>query len=59
MTGRHVMTISYATEGTLSYGTEGTFRLGDVFGKSFAVYGRHFVAFIVLTVFANIPRVLD
>jgi hypothetical protein len=49
------MTISYATEGTLSYGTEGTFRLGDVFGKSFAVYGRHFVAFVVLTVFANIP----
>jgi hypothetical protein len=49
------MTISYATEGTLSYGTEGGFRLGDVFSKSFAVYGRHFIAFIVLTVVANIP----
>jgi tryptophan-rich sensory protein len=66
MTGRHVMSISYATEGTLSYGnglaasrgTQGTFRLGDVFSKSFAVYGRHFTAFIVLTVFANIPNYL-
>ena len=50
------MTISYATEGTLSYGTEGTFRLGDAFSKSFAVYGKHFAAFVVLTVFANIPN---
>jgi hypothetical protein len=58
------MTISYATEGSLSYGTQGSlsygtqgvFRLGDVFSKSFAVYGKHFVAFIVFTVVANIPN---
>jgi hypothetical protein len=40
----------------ISTGVEGTFRLGDVFSKSFAVYGRHIVAFIVLTVLANIPN---
>jgi len=40
----------------ISTGVEGTFRLGDVFGKSFAVYGRHVVAFIILTVIANLPN---
>jgi hypothetical protein len=33
----------------------GTFRLADVFSKSFAVYGRRFVPFIVLTIIASIP----
>jgi hypothetical protein len=39
-----------------SYGTEGTFRLGQAFSQSFSVFGRHFVAFVVLTVLANIPN---
>jgi hypothetical protein len=39
----------------MSHGTEGTFRLGDVFSKSFGMFGRHFVAFFLLTVIANIP----
>jgi hypothetical protein len=33
----------------------GTFRLADVFSKTFAIYGRRFVPFIVLTVIASIP----
>jgi hypothetical protein len=40
----------------MSHGTEGTFRLGDVFSKSFGMFGRHFVAFFLLTVIANIPN---
>jgi hypothetical protein len=33
----------------------GTFRLGDVFSKALAIYGRRFGPFIVLTVIAHIP----
>jgi hypothetical protein len=33
----------------------GTFRLADVFSKTFAIYGRRFVPFIVLTIIASIP----
>jgi hypothetical protein len=33
----------------------GTFRLADVFSKSFAIYSRRFVPFIILTVIASIP----
>ena len=40
----------------ISHGTEGTFRLGDAFGKSFGMFGRHFVTVFVLTVIANIPN---
>jgi hypothetical protein len=40
----------------MSHGIEGTFRLGDVFSKSFGMFGRHFVAFFTLTVIANIPN---
>jgi hypothetical protein len=34
----------------------GTFRLADVFSKTFAVYGRRFVPFIILTIIASIPN---
>jgi hypothetical protein len=34
----------------------GTFRLADVFSKSFAIYTRRFVPFIILTVIASIPN---
>jgi Uncharacterised protein family (UPF0259) len=34
----------------------GTFRLADVFSKTFAIYGRRFVPFIILTVIASIPN---
>lgn len=37
-------------------GIGGGFRLADVFGKSFAIFGRHFVAFVVLALVALIPR---
>ena len=40
----------------MSHGVEGTFRLGDVFSKSFGMFGRHFVAFVLLTGIANIPN---
>jgi hypothetical protein len=40
----------------MSHGVEGTFRLGDVFSKSFSMFGRHFVVFFLLTVIANIPN---
>jgi hypothetical protein len=33
----------------------GTFRLADVFSKAFAIYGRRFVPFTILTVIASIP----
>ncbi len=33
----------------------GAFRLADVFGKAFTIYGRRFVPFISLTVIASIP----
>jgi hypothetical protein len=33
----------------------GTFRLADVFSKAFAIYGRRFAPFIILTVIASIP----
>jgi hypothetical protein len=33
----------------------GTFRLADVFGKAFTIYGRRFLPFIALTVIASIP----
>jgi hypothetical protein len=33
----------------------GTFRLADVFSKTFAIYGRRFVPFIILTIIASIP----
>jgi hypothetical protein len=36
----------------------GTFRLADVFSKSFAIYGRRFVPFIVLTAIGSIPSYL-
>jgi hypothetical protein len=35
-----------------------TFRLADVFSKSFAIYSRRFVPFIILTVIASIPYYL-
>jgi hypothetical protein len=41
---------------SMSYGTEGTFRLGQAFSQSFSMFGRHFVAFVALTVLANIPN---
>jgi hypothetical protein len=34
----------------------GTFRLADVFSKTFAIYGRRFVPFIVLTIIASMPN---
>jgi hypothetical protein len=34
----------------------GTLRLADVFGKSFAIYTRRFVPFIILTVISSIPN---
>jgi hypothetical protein len=34
----------------------GTFRLADVFRKSFAIYGRHFMPFVILTIIASIPK---
>jgi len=34
----------------------GTLRLADVFGKSFAIYARRFVPFIILTVISSIPN---
>lgn len=40
---------------TISTGVEGTFRLGDVFSKSFSVFGRNVVAFFLLAAVANIP----
>src|SRR5258708_3993683 len=43
---------------TMSLGVEGPFRLGDVFSKSFSVFGRHFVAFVILAVIANVPYYL-
>jgi hypothetical protein len=42
----------------ISTGVEGTFRLGDVFSKSFSVFGRHFVVFVILAVIANVPYYL-
>jgi hypothetical protein len=33
----------------------GTFRLADVFSKSIAIYSRHFVPFIILTIIAYSP----
>jgi hypothetical protein len=39
----------------ISTGVEGTFRLGDVFSKSFRVFGRNVVAFFLLAALANIP----
>jgi len=39
----------------MSHGTEGTFRLGDVFSKSFGMFGRHFLVFLLITVIAHIP----
>jgi hypothetical protein len=47
MTGAHTMANSASVEGT--------FRLGDVFSKSFGVFGRHVVAFFLLALLANIP----
>jgi hypothetical protein len=42
----------------ISTSVEGTFRLGDVFSKSFSVFGRHFVVFVILAVIANVPYYL-
>jgi hypothetical protein len=39
----------------MSDGVAGTFRLGDVFSKTFGLFGRHFGAFFLLAVIANIP----
>jgi hypothetical protein len=39
----------------MSHSVEGSFRLGDVFSKSFGVFGRHFLAFFVLTLIAYVP----
>jgi uncharacterized membrane protein len=36
--------------------TAETFRLANVFSKSAAIYGRHFVPFVILTVIASIPN---
>jgi hypothetical protein len=33
----------------------GTFRLADVFSKTFAIYRRRFVSFLILTIIASIP----
>jgi hypothetical protein len=43
---------------TIAAGVEGTFRLGDVFGKAFRVFGRHIIAFFLLAVLANLPAYL-
>jgi hypothetical protein len=43
---------------TMTDATAGTFRLGDVFTKAFAIFGRRFVPFIILTVIAEIPEYL-
>jgi hypothetical protein len=37
---------------------EGTFRLGDVFSKSFGVFGRHLVTFLLLSLLASIPSLV-
>jgi hypothetical protein len=42
----------------ISMGTEGTFRLREVFSKSFDAFGRHVVAFIILSVIGHIPFLL-
>jgi hypothetical protein len=42
----------------ISASVEGTFRLGDVFNKSFSVFGRHFVVFVILAAIANVPYYL-
>jgi hypothetical protein len=42
----------------MSHSVEGSFRLGDVFSKSFGVFGRHFLAFFVLTLIAYVPSYL-
>jgi hypothetical protein len=43
----------------MAYAAEaGTFRLADVFSKAFAIYGRRFAPFIVLTAIADIPQYL-
>jgi hypothetical protein len=34
----------------------GTFRLADVFSKAFAIYGRRFAPFIILTIIASVPN---
>jgi hypothetical protein len=47
MTGARTMAISAEVEGS--------FRLGDVFSKSFGVFGRHIVTFLLLSLLARIP----
>ena len=39
----------------ISVGMEETFRLGEVFSKSFNAFGRHVVAFLMLSAIAHIP----
>jgi uncharacterized membrane protein len=39
----------------MSLEVERTFRLGDVFSKSFSVFGRHVIAFVLLAILSNIP----
>lgn len=36
----------------------GDFRIGDAFGKTFGIFGRHIVTFMVLATIAHIPRLL-
>ena len=36
----------------------GSFRIGDVFNKTFGVFGRHFITFVILTAIAYIPQFL-
>jgi hypothetical protein len=41
---------------TMTDAIAGTFRLGDVFSKAFAIFGRRFAPFIALTVIVKIPE---
>lgn len=43
---------------TMTDATAGTFRLGDVFSKAIAIFGRRFVPFVILTIIAEIPQYL-
>ena len=44
-----------AVQTGVALGAEGTVRLGGVFGKSFRLFGRHFVAFSFLAAIAISP----